>query len=33
LQNPVPEPATYAVLLGGLGLLGWVGRRRREAQR
>lgn len=23
LASPVPEPATYALLLGGLGLLGW----------
>lgn len=24
IQNPVPEPATYAMMLGGLGLLaGW----------
>jgi hypothetical protein len=26
----VPEPETYAMLLGGLGLLGWVGRRRKQ---
>jgi hypothetical protein len=26
----VPEPETYAMLLAGLGLLGWVGRRRRQ---
>lgn len=27
--TPVPEPATYAMLLGGVGLLGWIGRRRK----
>lgn len=27
---PVPEPATYALILGGLGLLGWATRRRRS---
>ncbi|WKB55923.1 PEP-CTERM sorting domain-containing protein [Eleftheria terrae] len=26
---PVPEPATYALLAGGLGLLGWRARRRK----
>lgn len=26
---PVPEPETYAMLLAGLGLLGWTARRRR----
>ena len=25
----VPEPTTYALMLGGLGLLGWAARRRR----
>jgi hypothetical protein len=25
---PVPEPETYALMLGGLGLLGMVARRR-----
>jgi hypothetical protein len=28
LATPVPEPETYAMLLAGLGLMGWVGRRR-----
>jgi hypothetical protein len=27
---PVPEPETYAMLLAGLGALGFVGRRRRK---
>lgn len=27
--SPVPEPATYGMLLGGLGLLGFMARRRR----
>ena len=26
--SPIPEPSTYAMLLAGLGLIGWVGRRR-----
>lgn len=26
--SPVPEPETYAMLLAGLGLLSWIGRRR-----
>ncbi|MDO9310353.1 MAG: PEP-CTERM sorting domain-containing protein [Nitrosomonas sp.] len=28
---PVPEPETYAMLLGGLGLLGFMTRRRKES--
>jgi hypothetical protein len=28
--NQVPEPETYAMLLAGLGLLGWIGRRRKQ---
>ena len=27
---PVPEPHTYAMMLGGLGLMGWVTRRKRK---
>jgi hypothetical protein len=26
--DPIPEPSTYALLLSGLGLLGWAARRR-----
>lgn len=29
----IPEPETYAMLLAGLGLLGWVGRRRSKVAR
>lgn len=29
--NPVPEPETYAMLLTGIGLLGFMARRRRRA--
>ncbi len=27
--TPVPEPETYAMMLAGLGLMGWVARRRK----
>jgi hypothetical protein len=27
---PVPEPETYALMMGGLAVLGFVGRRRRK---
>ena len=28
---PVPEPGTYAMLMSGLGLVGWIARRRRQS--
>lgn len=28
---PVPEPETYALMLGGLGLIGWAAKRRQSA--
>jgi PEP-CTERM motif len=31
ITAPVPEPETYAMLLAGLGVLGWVGRRKQRA--
>jgi hypothetical protein len=30
--NPVPEPETYALMLGGLAALGWAARRRASAK-
>ena len=30
LSPAVPEPQTYAMMLAGLALLGWVGRRRQQ---
>ena len=27
--NPIPEPSTYALMLAGLGVVGWMARRRR----
>ncbi|HAY27316.1 MAG TPA: hypothetical protein DCY47_07430, partial [Candidatus Accumulibacter sp.] len=29
--SAIPEPSTAALLAGGLGLFGWVGRRRQQA--
>ena len=29
--SPIPEPETYAMLLAGLGLLGFIARRRKTA--
>lgn len=29
--NPVPEPETYALMLAGLGVVGWAARRRRSS--
>ncbi len=31
LLMPVPEPETYAMMLAGLGVLGWAARRRRAS--
>ncbi|MCW5625569.1 MAG: PEP-CTERM sorting domain-containing protein [Burkholderiales bacterium] len=28
---PVPEPATWAMMFGGLGIIGWLARRRRAS--
>ena len=30
--SPIPEPETYALMLAGLGLLGFAVRRRRQAE-
>jgi len=30
MVTTIPEPETYAMLLAGLGLMGFVGRRRRK---
>lgn len=31
--NAVPEPSTYALMISGLGLMGWAARRRRDFQK
>ena len=31
MLNPVPEPETYGMMLAGLGVLGWLARRRKAA--
>jgi hypothetical protein len=31
ISDAIPEPGTYALMLGGLGVLGWVARRRRQS--
>lgn len=33
LVTPIPEPETYALMLAGLGLLGWIGRREKLTER
>lgn len=32
IGSPIPEPEIYAMMFAGLGMLGWVGRRRRRTQ-
>jgi probable HAF family extracellular repeat protein len=31
ISSPIPEPETYAMLLAGLGLVGFIARRRKTA--
>ena len=28
----IPEPSTYALMLAGLGLVGWMGRKRKATE-
>jgi hypothetical protein len=32
MLNPVPEPETYGMMLAGLGILGFLARRRKLGQ-
>lgn len=32
ILSPVPEPETYAMLMAGLGLMGWLVRRKKMVQ-
>ncbi len=33
ILTPIPEPSTYALMLGGLGLVGFMAARRRKKQK